>query len=228
MKNGVSHPDDCKAKIGVTLVEMLIVLAVITLLVSMVVGIAARLDNQGKERLAKNTFALLNAALGQFQDYGYHYKSEEYRDFEFPIDCNSLSKPDLESELGKALDMPVEITIIGGGTYDPNYSGSEALYFFLSQVPASRQVLDKIDKSLITSEGSDKSPMEIKIGDKRYPLQRIIDPWGKTIHYSYYDNGNEGPTTEPQPPNDDPRNFPIITSAGPDRVFGTADDITNR
>ena len=227
MKNGVSHPDDCKAEIGVTLLEMLIVLAVITVLVSMVVGIAARIDNQGKERLAKNTFALLGAALGQFKDYGYHYKSENYRDFEFPIDCNGLDRGELENELGKAMNMPSP-PITGGDHNDPNFSGSEALYFFLSEVPASREALDKIDKSLITSEGSDKREMKIRIDNKDYPLQRIIDPWGKTVRYSYYDNGNEGPTTEPQPPDDDPRNFPIITSAGPDRIFGTADDITNR
>jgi hypothetical protein len=225
MKNGVSHPDDCKAKIGVTLLEMLIVLAVITVLVSMVVGIAARIDNQGKERLVKNTFALLGAALGQFKDYGYQYKAEEYRDFEFPIDCNGLSKPDLESELGEVLDMPGEVSITGDHN-DPNFSGSEALYFFLSEVPASREALDKIDKSLITNEGSDKRPMEIQIGERKYPLRRIIDPWGKTIHYRYYENRPY--ETSNEPPEDERRNFPIITSAGPDRIFGTADDITNR
>lgn len=225
MKKGVSHPDDCKAKIGVTLVEMLIVLAVITILVSMVVAIAARLDNQSKERLAKSTFALLNAALGQFQDYGYHYESEEYRDFKFPIDCNDLDDDELENELGEALDMLGEVFITGGDHNDPNFSGSEALYFFLSQVPVSREALDKIDKSLITNEGSDKREMEIQVGDKKYPLQRIIDPWGETVRYSYYRNSYE---ISNEPPEDERRNFPIITSAGPDRVFGTADDITNR
>ena len=224
MKNGVNNLDDCKAKIGVTLVEMLVVLAVITILVSMVVAIAARLDNQGKERLAKNTLALLSTALGQFKDYGYYYKTEKYRDFEFPIDCNDLDAGELENELGEALDMLGQVSI-SGGSHDPNYSGSEALYFFLSQVPASRQVLDKIDDSLVTSEGSDKREMEIQIGDKRGPLRRIIDPWGETLRYSYYDNGYE---ISREPPRDERRNFPIVTSAGPDRIFGTKDDITNR
>ncbi len=224
MKNSVSEPDDCKAKIGVTLVEMLIVLAVITVLVSMVVGIAARIDNQGKERLTKSTLALVGAALGQFKGYGYQYKSQGYRDFEFPIDCNGLDRGELENELGKALNMPSP-PITGGDHNDPNFSGSEALYFFLREVPASREVLDKIDKSLITNEGSDKREMKIWIGNKEYPLQRIIDPWGKTIRYSYYRNSRE---ISNEPPEDERRNFPIITSAGPDRIFGTADDITNR
>ena len=217
---------NCKFKIGVTLVEMLIVVAVITLLVSMVVGIAARLDDQGRERLTENTFALLNAALGQFKDYGYNYKDDYYRDFEFPIDCNDLVKDKLEEELGKALDMPGEI-LITGGTHDPNYSGSEALYFFLSQVPTSRQTLDKVDSSLITNENSDRDELEIKVGSRKYQLQRVIDPWGETLRYSYYENPYET-SREPRPPGDEPRNFPLITSAGPDRIFGTDDDMTNR
>ncbi|MHC4158577.1 MAG: type II secretion system protein [Planctomycetota bacterium] len=211
-----------KSEIGVTLVEMLVVVAVITLLVSMVVGIAARIDNQGRERLTENTFALLNAALGQFKDYGYQYKDEDFRDFEFPIDCNDLVETDLESELGKALDKVCDIS----GNHDPNFSGSEALYFFLSQVPTSRQTLDKIDGSLITNEDSDRDEMEIRVGSRKYPLQRVIDPWGETLRYSYYENRYEN-TREPDF-DDEPRNFPLITSAGPDRIFGTDDDMTNR
>lgn len=214
-----------KSEIGVTLVEMLVVVAVITLLVSMVVGIAARIDDQGRERLMENTFALVNAALGQFKDYGYQYKEGDFRDFEFPLDCNDLVKTDLESELGKALGKMGGISITGG-THDPNYSGSEALYFFLSQVPTSRQTLDKIDSSLITNEDSDRDELEIEVGGRRYPLQRVIDPWGETLRYSYYENHNEN-TREPDF-GDEPRNFPLITSAGPDRIFGTDDDMTNR
>ena len=96
-----------KHKTGVTLVEILVVAAIIVILVSMVIGIAARIDNQGKEQLTKNTLALLDAALGQFQNYGYEYKlapnagpdeMEFYRSLDFPIDCNGLEyNPSLES-----------------------------------------------------------------------------------------------------------------------------------
>lgn len=214
----------CKHKIGVTLVEMLIVLAVITLLTSMVVGIAARLDNQGKERLTENTLALLNAALGQFQDYEYHYKYEDYYEFEFPLDCNGFTAPELVSELEKALGLPGKMSIIGGVHHDPNYSGSEALYFFLSRVPTSRETLDSIDSSLIADEGSDNQDMKIRVNGKEYPLLRIIDPWDETLRYDYY-NENAGTFKKME---ESKRNFPVITSAGPDKIFGTADDITNR
>ena len=62
-----------KHKTGVTLVEILVVVAIIAILATMVISLAARIDNQGKERLTENTFALLDPALGEFCDYGYSY-----------------------------------------------------------------------------------------------------------------------------------------------------------
>jgi len=40
----------------------------------------------------------------------------------------------------------------------------------------------------------------------------IYDPWGMVLDYRYV-------------PGD---NFPELVSAGPDKIFGTADDINNR
>lgn len=217
-------------KTGVTLVEILIVVAVIAILTTMVVGIATRISNQSKEQLTKNTFALLNAALGQFRDYGYNYNPvtldpvirDFYRGLDFPLDCNGFDQVGLEAILASALGLaPGSVLIIPPGVHnDPNYSGSEALYFFLSRVPASRQTLDKIDESLITNEGFGKQPMNITIGVKMYPLLRIIDPWGTTLHYDYYNERIPDPKMK--------RNFPVITSAGPDRIFRTGDDISSR
>jgi prepilin-type N-terminal cleavage/methylation domain-containing protein len=212
-------------KTGVTLVEILVVVAIIAILVTMVIGIAARVDTQGKERLTENTIALLTAALSQFQDYGYNYSDSNYADFKFPLDCNGFSDTQLRNALQAAQGV-TSVTSINGA-HDPNYSGSEALYFFLSRVPESRQTLDKIDKSMITSKGSDGEDTTIEIDGKFYPLLRVIDPWRETLRYSYYDNGKEGSSpSEPNPGS--PRAFPVITSAGPDKEFGTADDITSR
>jgi len=213
-------------KTGVTLVEILVVVAIIAILVTMVIGIAARIDTQGKEQLTENTIALLTAALSQFQDYGYNYSDSNYADFKFPPDCNGFSDTQLRNALQAAQGV-TNVTSINGA-HDPNYSGSEALYFFLSRVPESRQTLDKIDRKLVTNLGLDDQPMQITIdpGAKVYPLLRIIDPWRETLRYSYYDNGKEGSTSEPEPGS--PRTFPVITSAGPDKEFGSADDITSR
>ncbi len=224
-------------KTGVTLVEILIVVAVIAILTTMVVGIATRISNQSKEQLTKNTFALLNAALGQFRDYEYNYKvpiaapapeRDFYRSLDFPLDCNGFDQAGLEAALGNALGLaPGSVSIIPPGVlHDLNYSGSEVLYFFLSRVPASRQTLDEIDESLITNLSVDKQPMDIQIdfpgGPKLFPLVRVIDPWGTTLHYDYYNEMIIPPDPFTK------RNFPVIISAGPDRIFDTGDDITSR
>lgn len=215
-------------KTGVTLVEILVVVAIIAILVTMVIGIAARIDTQGKEQLTKNTVALLDTALGEFHDYGYNYSAPADANFKFPLDCNSFSKSDLEGALKDALGATnVSIT----GDHNDVYSGCEAMYFFLSRVPESRVTLDKIDKKLITNLDIGGSYMEITIdpgvNEKKYPLFRVIDPWGETLRYSYYDNGTEV-SSPSEPPSNSPRVFPVIISAGPDGDFNTVgDNITN-
>jgi len=212
-------------KTGVTLVEILVVVAIIAILVTMVIGVAARIDTQGKEQLTENTIALLTAALSQFGDYGYTYSAPSDANFKFPLDCNGFDTGDFVAELGW--------TVGGAGTHDANYSGSEAMYFFLSRVPESRQILDKIDKKLVTNLGLNGSPMEITVGSgvdaKVYLLFRVIDPWGETLRYSYYRNIRRESSPSSEPEKGSPRTFPLITSAGPDGDFNTVgDNITNR
>lgn len=204
-----------KHKTGVTLVEILIVVGIIAILAAMVISLAARIDNQGNEQLVGNTFALLNAALGEFRDYGYSYKDSDYDGFEFPLDCEGFRQDELEDTLEDALGLGEESVLITSDHNDTDYSGIEALYFFLSKVPESRRTLDKIDGSLIISDGI------ITIDGREYPLLRIIDPWGRTLRYDYYDDPNN-------PQLDEARTFPVIISAGPDGIFGTDDDIKSR
>ncbi|MHC4461513.1 MAG: hypothetical protein ACYS6W_12645 [Planctomycetota bacterium] len=233
-------------KIGATLVEIVIVVAIIAALATMVVGIATHISNQSKEQLTKNTLALLNAALGQFRDYGYNYnpstiivaERDFFRGLDFPLDCNDFNPADLEQALGNALGLPPGMVSIDPPVHDDsNYSGSEVIYFFLSRISKSRKTLEKIDDSLITNEGSGKQPMQINIvfpgGPKIFPLRRVIDPWGTTLHYDYYPDfadytGPGGLAGYLGRVDKSKRNFPEITSAGPDKIFGTGDDITNR
>ena len=78
---------------------------------------------------------------------------------------------------------------------------SEYLYGKLRSIPDSRRILEKINDSLIKNEyGAADSPPE------------IYDPWGTALDYEYTVGDS----------------FPRLISAGPDRVFGNADDITNR
>jgi type II secretory pathway pseudopilin PulG len=216
-------------KTGVTLVEMLIVVAITVILTTMVIGIAARIDDQSKERLTRNTIAIVSAALREFHDYGYRYKDVIYSEFDFPLDCSNFNNGGIENSVTRALGLAPGSVVISGGTLNIEFSACEAMYFYLSQVPECRKTLDKIDESLLTNLGDDKQPRNIEITDpsgitKVYPLFRIIDPWGTALQYAYYDNMTLDPRSR--------RTFPLITSAGPDTKFGPGvgaeDNISSR
>lgn len=211
-----------RSKTALTLVEMLIVVAIVVVLTTMVIGLAGRINDQSNEQLTKNTIGIITAALRQFRDYKYRYEDPIYSGFDFPLDCNDFPQPAVGMTLGNALGATVAIS---GGTHDIRYSGSEALYFLLTQVPECRKTLDKIDESLLTNLGSNKQPRDISVTfsggvPKVYPLLRVIDPWGTTLKYDYYDEVTLNPRSK--------RVFPVITSAGPDRKFGNTDDISSR
>jgi prepilin-type N-terminal cleavage/methylation domain-containing protein len=93
-------------------------------------------------------------------------------------------------------------------TYDPDpavtavavSAHAQLMYDALDMVPASRESLKGIDGSLIRAPG----------GGSATPT--IQDPWGTTLNYIY------APADQ----------FPELVSAGPDKRFGTADDISSR
>lgn len=78
---------------------------------------------------------------------------------------------------------------------------SEFLYGELSSIPSVRKILQKLSKSSI----------ENKYGTAETTAE-IYDPWGTVLDYRYI-------------PGD---NFPLLISAGTDKTFGTADDISNK
>jgi len=227
-------------KTGVTLIEMLIVIAVISILVTMVITVTRYVSSKSEIRLAEGTLSIVIAALEEFADYGYHYTdgpTTNYSQFNFPLDCNSNSVVDddfserldyIETTLEESLKS-TNVVITSGGQ---SAIGSEILYFFLNSVTTSRKTLSQIDSSLITNKGDSDEGLTITItrggSDRTYPLYRIMDPWDRALHYDYYDEDEnyDGDVDYPEP--DDARTFPVVTSAGPDGYFGTRDDISSR
>jgi hypothetical protein len=68
-------------------------------------------------------------------------------------------------------------------------------------MPESRKILGSIAESLVKNEyGTIDTPPE------------IYDPWGMVIDYIYVAGDN----------------FPDLVSAGPDKIFGTTDDISSK
>ncbi|UCC98784.1 MAG: type II secretion system protein [Phycisphaerales bacterium] len=78
---------------------------------------------------------------------------------------------------------------------------SEYLYRELQSIPGAQKILQQIDRASI----------ENKYGTAQ-SLPEIYDPWGTPLDYQYV-VGN---------------NFPRLVSAGPDKTFGTTDDMSNR
>ena len=152
-------------KQGLSLIEMLIVVAVIAILATMVISVASRIDNQSKEKGVESVFVLLEGALEEYEEFQGDFPGQPVKDF-----TNATAH-------------------------------SEYLYGELYSIPGSRKILEKISDSLLENKfGTADSPAE------------IYDPWGTVLEYRYA-------------PGD---NFPELISAGPDKIFGNADDISNR
>ncbi len=83
---------------------------------------------------------------------------------------------------------------------------SENLYSSLSLEPASQKRLARIPQNMVVP-----GP---RIDPDGNPLQQIRDAWGTLLFYHW------NPA--------DAHSFPLLHSAGPDKEFGTSDDINNK
>jgi Tfp pilus assembly protein PilE len=184
---------------GLTLFEMVLAVTVMAILVSIVVGVGNYTLTQAKTRLAESTISILVTAVEQYYDFTNA----------FPTECNNIT----------SLEAALEGTFRGPGDHNDVFTSSEALHYYLNRVPESRKFISKISGSLTTSldENVDNPEDDRKLefdpdNEDNFYLIRFIDPWGKSLRYEYQ-------------PGD---NFPKVTSAGPDRVFDTRDDIESK
>ena len=191
-------------KYGLTLVEVLVAITIIAVLAAGLYSVSNYVETQSKKELTKSTIETLCAALEQYRDSN--------DGFPFVADVN-YGKPNLLSD--------VNGSVVSSGHKD-EYASSEALYYFLNKFPTSRKIVGSINTSLLTDKDDKGEKMYITINGQNYPLVRIFDPWKKALRYTYYYNK----TTKQGD------NFPVITSAGPNRKFDPngvhIDDITSR
>jgi len=75
------------------------------------------------------------------------------------------------------------------------------MYAAFNNVPVCGEILKGIDNVLVQRQ------------DKQPATARLYDPWGTPLNYIYAPGINT---------------FPELVSAGPDRKFGTADDISSK
>lgn len=187
-----------KNKSGITLIELIVVVAIIAMMAAAVYVVRAPAEKKGSIELTQSTIELLCAALEQYHSF--------YGKFPFDADEN-YNKDDLETDIGST------ITIAGTDDYEPNYSSSEALYYFLDKVPDAKKIIDSINGKSLTNKGKRGGKYSVIVNGTGYPLIRIVDAWGNALRYTCFYDTNKKRWD----------NFPLITSAGPDGNFGDTD-----
>lgn len=75
-------------KHGMTLVEILVVLAVIVILAALTAGIGTAIDSYSKGKAIEGTFALLEAALDEYKDFSGDYPAAT--DADPRVNCETL------------------------------------------------------------------------------------------------------------------------------------------
>jgi prepilin-type N-terminal cleavage/methylation domain-containing protein len=194
-----------KRQAGFTLVELLIVLAVMAILIVTVLVAGKAVRVQAQCRLAASTIDILIAALEQYYEFS----------GEFPLSCEGFGQAALAETLGGTG------ATITDGTYHSDFASGSALYYYLSQTPGSRRIINSISPSLVTAQGFNGVGLILTpASGETVDLFRVIDPWGKTLWYRY-EAGQNFPVLSSAGPDK------ILSSPGPDKIVGTSDDITS-
>jgi len=186
-------------KNGFSLVEVLSVVAVVAVLLSLVIGLSKHVREKGNVRLTESTIDILVTAVEL-----YYQDNSDTMPFETPAGAD-FSLPDFESAAAATT-----MVIFSGTHSEPDWSG-EALYYFLDKSLNSRRIINTINSSLVSSFDSAGQSLIVDVDDSPVDMPRFVDAWGNTLRYRYTKDAT----------------FCVITSAGPDKNFGTADDITN-
>lgn len=194
-----------------TLIEVLVTLAIIMILVGALAGTGQYLRTRSGILLTKSTIQIIDTALDQYQ--------EQYRAFPFEnrnIDGDPVKADPYSVEHFKT-DLTADITAGTLTEKDGNNqviwnASSAALYFFLNRCGDSKAILDTLSGRMISTLDATGQQIKMVIVGGTYSVPRFIDAWGMSLQYEYLDHYP----------------YPKIMSAGPDKVFGTSDDLSNR
>jgi prepilin-type N-terminal cleavage/methylation domain-containing protein len=194
-----------------SLVELIVVLAVILILAGTLLGVGKYLMVRANADLTASELEVIATALQQYYD--------DFGKFPFfTMDNTGAYVTDADGS-GFLLDEYMNIvgyTVFQGDipvpANDLGFDSSAALFYFLDKNPNSRKIVEALTDSLISSKDTSGQSIQITLAaGQTIDLPRFIDPWGTSIRYEYIDGTA----------------FPKLTSAGPDMTFGTPDDIVN-
>ena len=193
----------CVGRRGFSLIELMVVITIIALVAAGMIGVANHVQLNAKTRNTKMTITLLNNALEEYKAFKDTGKGEDV----WPD--TSLMAPTtdgLEGALKFFCNNPSDFLFVGKPGHDPMLNNIEFLCYCLSDVPKCQEILDSIpdraksnsDRDSIVAYGQEKTLIE------------VLDAWEHPIQYEHAAGSG---------------NVPVLTSAGEDEEFDSADDI---
>ena len=198
-----------------TLMEVLVAMATVLVLIGALMGIGSYVRTRGNIDLTQSMLSVLTAALEQYYD--------DTSDFPFDTDVDGdgvldnylrddlINDVSLSTGLGVSLNVTDLLEEDGIGN-NVSAASSAALFYYLDKYPSSRSIAESVSNTLITNKHADGTVIKMTLDVTPYDLPRYIDAWKMSIRYEYL-TGTA---------------FPVLTSAGPDKVFDTPDDITSQ
>jgi type II secretory pathway pseudopilin PulG len=189
-----------------SLMELLVALAVILILISALIGVGSYVKTRADIDLTRGMLETLSTALAQY-----------YSDFgDFPVTVKDITGDGTDDVYDEDhLEYDLNGTVTPGDAIDNlglEAASSAALFYFLDKNPSSRAIVEGMANTLVTNKDDSGAVIQINIGGTIYDLPRYVDPWGMSIWYEYLDGTA----------------FPVLTSAGPDKMFESPDDITSK
>lgn len=183
-----------------TLIEMLVAVAIVLILMGAMITVTGHLKSEARKRLTQSALGVIATALEQY------YENTSPKQYPPMV----LSNGDFNEKLYGV--PPTQTTSISPAVAS-NFWNSGSLYYFLNRVPQSKSILNGLVNQMISNRdlGGTAILIEIPAGTSGTDFVRFVDAWGTTIRYDYWGSG-----------------FPVITSAGPDKIFGTEDDVVGQ
>jgi prepilin-type N-terminal cleavage/methylation domain-containing protein len=197
-----------------TLIEVLITLAIVLMLVAVFIGGGSYLKVRAERQLTQSAIEVIVTALEQY------YEQTDPKRFPPQVDSQN------DMEIALFGNPPTSTISISNGTHpvpdaDPLtddtgtvFWRSETAFYFLEKVPQSKAILGSLAERMITNKDLAGIGLQIKIptGGTTYDWVRFVDAWGTSLNYEYKIGYS----------------FPVITSAGPDKIFDTEDDLSSQ
>ena len=190
---------------GFTLVEVLIVVAILALVAAGLVGLGSYMQTQNNTVLTEQCLQLLSTAVAEFHDITGHYPVDNWGDI--GADGSRLA-----------------------GAEDTNGppSSDELLYLQLSLLPQTREIIANLPEKLLVRPLSGARVQLAGQSSNTPYLRSIVDAWEQPVNYVVYEDDPDVPNGPNDDPNDPDDVFPRLYSNGPNEVDDgeTGDDIS--